>query len=291
MGIEYEKFVQTLMQVILNSEAEGRQKNIEVEHNKKLIDRYGIERQFDIYWEYEQAGFVYKTIIECKDYNSAVGIEKIDALKGKMDDFPGIRGIIATKIGYQSGAETKALKNNIDIICVREQNDTDWVGMDGTPLIKKVILKFTALLPPRVTEFNTFVDKCWIEENTNIDITKPLMFCALNNEIFIEDNFSGEKYSLYDWEQNLLKPEDKNYNEDITVTKKFEDAYLINQSTGQRIKLKGFKAVYHIPVPYETTSEIDATNMLLGVVEYLSKGYKKMVTCEGVVLDRELPKN
>lgn len=75
-GIEYEKFVQTLMQVILNSEAEGRQKNIEVEHNKKLIDRYGIERQFDIYWEYEQAGFVYKTIIECKDYNSAVGIEK-----------------------------------------------------------------------------------------------------------------------------------------------------------------------------------------------------------------------
>ena len=117
------------------------------------------------------------------------------------------------------------------------------------------------------------------------------MFCALNNEIFIEDNFSGEKYSLYDWEQNLLKPEDKNYNEDITVTKKFEDAYLINQSTGQRIKLKGFKAVYHIPAPYETTSEIDATNMLLGVVEYLSKGYKKMVTCEGVVLDRELPKN
>lgn len=61
------------------------QKNIEIERNKKIKDNYGIVREFDLYWEYELAGVIYKTIIECKDYASRVSIDKIDAFIGKLE--------------------------------------------------------------------------------------------------------------------------------------------------------------------------------------------------------------
>lgn len=63
-------------------------KNIQVRHNEEIPDRFGIKRQFDVLWDYEQGGITYNTIIECKDYNSPVSIEKIDALVGKLADFP-----------------------------------------------------------------------------------------------------------------------------------------------------------------------------------------------------------
>ena len=142
-GIEYEIFVQKLMQAILDSESFGGQKNIKVRHNEEIADRFGIKRQFDVLWDYEQAGILYNTIIECKDYNSPVSIDKIDALVGKLADFPTVRGIIATKKGYQSGAREKAKNCGIEILCIREQNDSDWIDEKGNPLVKKVVLNLT----------------------------------------------------------------------------------------------------------------------------------------------------
>lgn len=84
-GKEYEFFVAKLQQAIINSEDRGAQKNVVVETNKKLTDSCGIERQFDIYWEYELGGLTYKTAIECKDYASTVTVDRIDALIGKPE--------------------------------------------------------------------------------------------------------------------------------------------------------------------------------------------------------------
>ncbi|NWK61899.1 restriction endonuclease [Acinetobacter sp. SwsAc3] len=137
-GKAYELFVQSLYQAILQSELLTGQKNIEVETNKLLVDKNGTERQFDIYWEYSLGGFLYKTVIECKDYASKISIDKIDSLLGKLQDFPDLRGVFATKVGYQSGAETKANKNNIELLIVRQQNDSDWEDEDGTPLIREI---------------------------------------------------------------------------------------------------------------------------------------------------------
>ena len=65
-GKDYEEFVKTLQQALLYSELIGSSKNIEIESNKKITDNNGIEREFDLYWEYELAGVTYKTVIECK---------------------------------------------------------------------------------------------------------------------------------------------------------------------------------------------------------------------------------
>ncbi|GAG14919.1 unnamed protein product, partial [marine sediment metagenome] len=135
-GKEYEAFVANLQQALLDSELLGGQKNIEIEQNKKLVDSCGIEREFDLYWEYELAGISYKTIIECRDYNSNISVNHIDGLIGKLSDIPDVKGIFATRKGYQSGAKTKAGQNKIDLLIVRKQNDQDWQDKDGNPYIK-----------------------------------------------------------------------------------------------------------------------------------------------------------
>ena len=117
-GKEYESFVARLQQAILISESIAAQKNVVVETNKKLLDNCGVERQFDIFWEYQLGGFTYKTVIECKDYDSKVSVDKIDSLVGKIQDLPDLKAVLATKKGYQSGAKSKAEHNSIDLLIV-----------------------------------------------------------------------------------------------------------------------------------------------------------------------------
>ncbi|CAM1021537.1 hypothetical protein LOS07_07055 [Proteus mirabilis] len=107
-GKEYEEFVGAIQQSLLNAEEMSHLKNILVEVNKKIEDRNGILRQFDVYWEFNYGGYDYKTVIECKDYTSTVTIDKIDAFIGKTQDIPGLRLIYATKTGYQSGTKKKS---------------------------------------------------------------------------------------------------------------------------------------------------------------------------------------
>ncbi len=112
-GKEYEIFVASLQQALLDAENIITQKNIKVEVDKKITDNCGIDRQFDIYWEYELGGLTYKTVIECKDYASKVSVEKIDALIGKTRDIPDLKAVFATKKGYQSGLEQKPNKTKL----------------------------------------------------------------------------------------------------------------------------------------------------------------------------------
>jgi uncharacterized protein YggL (DUF469 family) len=54
-GKDYEQFVALLQQALLNAESFTEQKNIEVQLNKKIVDSCGVEREFDLYWEYARA--------------------------------------------------------------------------------------------------------------------------------------------------------------------------------------------------------------------------------------------
>ena len=96
-GRDYEEFVANLQQALLDAENITNQTNIIIELNKKIVDNCGIEREFDLYWEYTFGGLRYKTIIECKDYNSNISLEKIDALIGKTRDIPDLRAVFTTK--------------------------------------------------------------------------------------------------------------------------------------------------------------------------------------------------
>jgi predicted helicase len=124
-GTEYEQFVQDVYQAIVS--AEGVE-NIKVEHNIQLEGNSGCEHQIDVYWEFRLAGQTYKTAIECKAYNQSVSIGKIRDFYGVLVDVPGLTGIFATLVGYQSGAKKYAEHYGISLKELREPTDADWQG-------------------------------------------------------------------------------------------------------------------------------------------------------------------
>lgn len=279
-GKEYELFVASLQQAILNAENITTQKNVKVDVNKKIVDNCGIERQFDIYWEYDLGGFTYKTVIECKDYNSAISVEKIDALIGKIRDIPDLKAVFATKQGYQSGAKTKAEQNKIDLLIVREQNDSDWTAPDGTPLIKKVCINIHVCMPAHIHKFEPFIDGEWVKDNTDLDVSEPISLAVWENEIFIDDLDGRTKYSLHELSSKLSPLEGKDYGV-FTKIEKFANAFIYHKDL--KLKLSGYRIEYSISKPITQPIEIDFSKELIGVVEYLKKGTKKSIFRDGIM--------
>ncbi|EDR6797878.1 hypothetical protein GP393_004737, partial [Salmonella enterica subsp. enterica serovar Anatum] len=137
-GKEYEELVRDIQRSLINAGNVPSLKNINIEKNKKIKDRSGIDREFDIYWEFEIGGHTYRSVIKCKDYSSRVSIEKIDAFISKTNDIPGLNLIYATRTGYQSGAKIKAEQHNIQLLVIRDQQEQDWTDEDGTPYLKTI---------------------------------------------------------------------------------------------------------------------------------------------------------
>ena len=273
-GREYEAFVAKLTKSIFDADKFIDGRNIAVEKNKIIEDTCGVRREFDVYWEYEVGGFIYRTVIECKNYASNISIDKIDALIGKAKDIPNLKLAFATTKGYQSGAEKKARSNGIDLLIVREQNESDWQLPDGTPLVNKILINLHVEVAPRILTFSPIADETWIKEHTDIDITKPFTLQDQNDQIFIDDIKAGKTYSLKEIADHL-KPLGKRKVGEFQVTEEFEDAFLLNRDL--RVKLNAYRVKYVIAPPIEELLEFDYTNELLGVVEYLEKGTKKKI--------------
>ena len=235
-GIQYELFVQRVQQAIIDSEQYAEQKNIKVAHNKTLTDRCGIDRQFDLYWEYELGGFTYKNIIECKDFEKSIPIEKVDALLGKMHDLPGIKAIIATRNGYQSGARQKAIENNIDIIVVRDEDATkDWCDENGVPLIRSITLRLIGMRGPAVLGATFMLDKEWIFAN-GLPTPDSAKFSFRSDEALL--HFSdGSTLNIQDY-LRAKHPEGDICGETYTYEEYFDDVF-ISSPLHNRVKLKG----------------------------------------------------
>ncbi|MDC5849682.1 restriction endonuclease [Vibrio europaeus] len=279
-GRDYEMFVQNLQQAILDSEEFLKQKNIEIERNKKIEDNFGVLREFDLYWEYELGGVTYKTIIECKDYSSKVSIDKIDALIGKIRDIPDLKPVFATKVGYQRGAEEKAKHNKVELLIVREQNDSDWEDKDGNPLIKIVNANIVYYAPIRLLSFKPVIDGDWADKNTDFDTSTPFTFPSLNSELFLDDKCTGERLSLYDLENRLTKQFRGEFGEqffDYDCT----DVYI--EVPGYKLKLHSLSLEFLVPKPLSNPFTLDLSKELVGVVEYLHKGTKTSVFKDKVV--------
>lgn len=281
-GKDYEKFVQNLQQALLDSEKFSEQKNIKIERNKKITDNSCIEREFDLYWEYELAGVTYKTVIECKDYASRVSIEKIDALIGKVRDIPDLKPVFATKTGYQSGAEKKAKSNRIDLLIVREQRDDDWEDKDGNPLIREINIHMQIMPCPIITNFRPRIDGKWFKENTNLNADTQLISSGMNNEIFIEDTVNNDTYSLYDLAYRLDSKANGEYG-DLSYTETFHEAYLINSNL--RLKMLSYEVDFIRRRPITNPLNIDFSKELVGVIEYLHKGSSTAIFKDRIIKD------
>ncbi|MEE3650216.1 MULTISPECIES: restriction endonuclease [unclassified Brenneria] len=284
-GKKYEEFVKKIQKSLIEAEKISHLININIETNKKIKDRSGIDREFDIYWEFELGGQKYKTIIECKDYSSPISIDKIDALIGKTNDIPGLKLIYATKTGYQNGAKIKAKQYNIDLLIVRDIADTDWFGDDGTPFLKEVHLKIVAITPPTITGFNPTVDIEWFKnQNTYTKKNLENIFGhRLTNEVFINEVSAGKKYSIHELEKILIKKIPNIEYGSGEYSEKLDNAF-IESSDGQIIvKITGYSLTYIHRKPIESVAIIDYSKQIMGIVEnYLTKE-KKWILQDGSI--------
>lgn len=283
-GKDYEEFVGNIYQSLINAEGISDVKNIQVEVNKKIEDRNGILRQFDVYWEFNIGGHTYKTVIECKDYASTVTIDKIDAFIGKTNDIPGLRLIYATKTGYQSGALKKAENHQIDLLIVREGQKEDWKAPDGTPLVNKIVLNITVLSTPMITDFSPIVDAEWLKNQAdlNVDEINKKFGILRSDEIVIINKDGGNQISMTDLGSSLVNKIDNIQHGDGDY-EETTDSYLTTKSGDFKIKMVGYKLKYQYNAPILTTSTLDYSQQLLGIVHNYISGKKQMIFKDGAV--------
>ena len=81
-GIPYEKFVKEVYTALQLTKNLPNVSSVDIEHNKHIMDNCGIDRQFDLYWERIEFGETKRSVIECKDYQNGVSIDRVDALIG-----------------------------------------------------------------------------------------------------------------------------------------------------------------------------------------------------------------
>ncbi len=284
-GKAYEELVRDIQHSLIVAENIPSLSNIVIEKNKKIKDRSGIEREFDIYWEFEIGGSIYRSVIECKDYSTPVSIEKIDAFIGKTSDIPGLKLIYATRTGYQSGAKIKAEQHNIQLLIIRGQQDSDWVTDDGDPLLKTIHFNIVALTLPTMTNFNVKVDSAWFQsqsEYTKDDLHK-LFENKMNNEVTINDVHNNDRFTIYDISQRIIR---KNKNLEYGIgrfSESFEDGWLENIDGKVRFKITKYHYDYIFQKPVESTSTIDFSEQIKAIVEDFQSGKKKWIMNDGSV--------
>lgn len=279
---EYEIFVEKLYLAVQAAEYLAVNfKSVKLEKNVRLENVYGVKREFDIYWHYELDGDSYKTVIECKNYGTRIAIEKVDALIGKTKDFKDLTPILATRTGYQSGAVAAAKFHNIDLLIAREQDLSDWTDENGQPFIRHLRIEMNFIPPSLIHSFNPELDAAWVRNNTKIDTSKPLQLSGMNNEMVIQEEDGGTEYTLQELASRLRAPEGM-ANGRFRERTAFKNAYFVHPEVG-RLRLTAYTVDYSSYDVIRENIEIDFGAELIGIIEYLNRGQKKLVFKDRVV--------
>ncbi|MCP1375167.1 restriction endonuclease [Dyella lutea] len=103
-GSALEQDVKTVYSYLLNMKDEG----VVVANNVFMTGKSGVQHEIDVYYEFARAGIRHRVTIECKDWASAVSKGNIQEFESKLRDIGNITGVVVSRNGYQSGADTFA---------------------------------------------------------------------------------------------------------------------------------------------------------------------------------------
>jgi hypothetical protein len=99
--------------------------------------------QIDVTFEFVAGPATYRTVVQCKDWATAVKQEQVLAFHSVLTDIPGQpRGIMVARAGFQEGARRVAEHHGIKLYELREPCDSDWDG-----LIRAVQIESSLLMP------------------------------------------------------------------------------------------------------------------------------------------------
>ena len=155
-GVAYEKLTQQVFSSIVN---QNRVNTIDVQHHVFLQGKTN-KHEIDVYWKFSDGVSDFETVIQAKDWSSPVKMEHIYALNGIIGDLPGtVKGIFASKSGYQRGAITAAEACGIDLYELRSPKDSDWDGY-----IKSMTMQYH-ITTPIINNVQLFLDWDWEASN------------------------------------------------------------------------------------------------------------------------------
>ncbi|MEI8012384.1 MAG: restriction endonuclease [Candidatus Omnitrophota bacterium] len=117
MGKPLENYVTFVFDFILNHKSDG----IAVSKNTYFVGKSGARHEVDVYYEFRKAGILHRVAIECKDTVKPVEKGRVQEFHGKLRDIGwDIAGIMISKSGYQSGAQTFAAHHDIKTLTEEE---------------------------------------------------------------------------------------------------------------------------------------------------------------------------
>jgi hypothetical protein len=119
-GREFEELTEEIYQrLVQNCEFEKVERNVRIESQDG-------KRQIDILLTVETMGLSIKTMVECKDYNKKVNVKVVDEVDSKMRDVGASKAVIVSKLGFTSGAISKARRLNINLCTAHEAQNPKW---------------------------------------------------------------------------------------------------------------------------------------------------------------------
>ncbi len=112
---DLESYTQYVYSTLLNPRDNG----VEVRRNVVLKGLKG-EYQVDVFYQFENAGFIHRVAIECKYHNRPLDRDTIMPFCNKITDIGNIIGVIVSKSRYQSGAKEYAEKHGITLLTTED---------------------------------------------------------------------------------------------------------------------------------------------------------------------------
>lgn len=251
IGDKYEDFTHEIYESIKEIEKVGLLKSTCIEKKKKIVSVYGVEREIDLYWEYvdPQTNEVKKVAIECKGYNSAVPLEKIDAFHTKTEDTEITHGMFFSKTGFQSGAIKCAKHHGIKLCHLRKPTDKDYEGR-----IKTITINLSFSVPDIISVGIDVTEEQpdnRISFLTNAQIKEGDQVVATIDGL-VNDDAKGKKQGEY------------------TIQRQFNNAFI--ESEGKRIPILGINIKYKIDKPLVHQITIDADDIMAAFLEHIGYG-------------------
>ena len=262
-GNSYEDFVEQVYQAILSVEkTAGNISTVKIERKKEITSKSGTPAEIDIYWEYEVAGAVYRTAIECKNQKRPVDVSQVRDFARKIEHRSGLKGLMASKSGFSDNAIQEASSDQIDLLIVREQKAEDWNGY-----LRELNLTFHVLSPSRTVKIEPRFNKEWMLNEGGFKIGDVISYRAQNNTTFIEDKASGFRHSVYELEGKSFF-EDKGEGNHVWE-KDFQDGWIYFDK--DTYKIDSIKMEYVNPPVVKSEMSVDFTRYVLAVIEYVNK--------------------
>lgn len=270
-GDDYESFVSKIYAAILKAEvAAGKISSIQLEKKKTVACKTGSTAEFDIYWEFAIGEVVFRTAIECKNYNSAISVDRMRDFVYKLRDAGNVQGIFVAKKGFQKGAIEVAKHEGVKLINLRELGDEDWEGY-----IKTVEIRTHILQPARITKISPRLNQEWAANN-NIKSGDPADLTDYYTNIIIEDN-TGYKKSFED----IANQEFSKTHGGPSIWNRLLPGGSI-KSSHSIFMIEELTLEYFQPQPTVITNVIDLSMFTLAVLEYVGEAEGKyVITADG----------